>query len=69
MAQALIKAGLAQKFPYGANWVQYNITDQQNAAHAVWIFKLDYDVLEGADDTKLLKAIAGCKGACPSDKK
>jgi len=57
-SQALIKAGLAQKFPYAENWVQFNISDKKSAAHATWLFKLHYDYLNGADAVKLIQAIS-----------
>jgi hypothetical protein len=60
-SQAIIKAGLAQKFPYAENWIQFNITDQRSAAHAIWLFKLHYDYLKGADALNLMQAISDYK--------
>jgi hypothetical protein len=60
-AQALIKAGLAQKFPYGENWIQFKISDQESVKQAIWLFKLHYDQLLGADKLILIKAITGYK--------
>lgn len=57
-SQALIKAGLAQKFQYAENWVQFNISDDKSAAHAIWIFKLHYDHLNGVDATTLMQGIS-----------
>ncbi len=59
--QALIKAGLAQKFPYAENWVQFNITDKKTALHGTWLFKLHYDHLNGADAAELMQAISDYK--------
>ena len=56
-SQALIKAGLAQKFPYAENWVQFNISDDKSAAQAIWLFKLHYDYLGGVDAASLMQAI------------
>jgi len=56
--QALIKSGLAQKFPYAENWVQFKISDNKSAAHASWLFKLHYDYLKGADAADLMQAIS-----------
>ena len=56
-SQALIKAGLAQKFPYAENWVQFNISDDKSAAQAIWLFKLHYDYLGGVDAATLMQAI------------
>lgn len=61
LSKALIQAGLAQKFPYAANWIQYKISDPKSARHAIWLFKLQYDQLLGADTTQLLRAIADYK--------
>ncbi len=61
-SQALIKAGLARKFPYGENWVQFKISDQESVHHAIWLFKLHYDNLRGVDTAELEKAISGYRG-------
>lgn len=58
-ARALIKGGLAQKFPYGENWVQFNISDDKTASHATWLFKLHYDYLNGAESVNLSQKISG----------
>ena len=56
-SQALIKAGLAEKFPYAENWIQFKIADDKSAAHAIWLFKLHYDFLNGTDEVKLMQTI------------
>ncbi len=61
-SQALIKAGLAQKFPYGDNWVQFKISDEKTVIHAIWLFKLHYDKLQGADAEKLVQSISDYRG-------
>ncbi|MEO5571891.1 MAG: luciferase family protein [Bacteroidia bacterium] len=58
LSEALIKAGLAKKFPYGANWIQFKISDEKSARHAIWLFKLHYDKLLGADSAQLLRVIS-----------
>lgn len=58
LSQALIKAGLAKKFPYGENWIQYKISGQESVHHATWLFKLHYDNLRDADTAKLFNAIS-----------
>lgn len=60
-SQALIKAGLAQKFPYGENWVQSKISDEKSGTHAIWLFKLHYDKLCGADISQLFQTISDYK--------
>ena len=61
LSQALINAGLAQKFPYGANWVQFDIHDKASAEHAVWLFKLQYNNLRGSNPEILLQTVADYK--------
>ena len=61
-AQTLIKAGMAQRFPYGENWVQFKISDEKSAAHAIWLFKLHYDHLNGADEANLTQVISNYAG-------
>ncbi len=58
ISQALITAGLAQQFPYGKDWVQFKITDKESANHAIWLFKLHYDNLRGANALQLLNKIS-----------
>ncbi len=58
LSQTLIKSGLAQKFPYGENWIQFKVSDQESVRHAIWIFKLHYDNLRGADIATLVKAMS-----------
>ncbi|MDQ2720422.1 MAG: DUF5519 family protein [Bacteroidota bacterium] len=56
--QALIKVGLARKFPYGEDWIQFKISDQESVNHAIWLFKLHYYKLRGVDTETLVKAIS-----------
>ena len=60
-ATALIKSKLAQKFPYSENWIQFKITNEISAAHAIWLFKLHYDNLCGFKTKILLQTISECK--------
>ena len=57
LAAALIKAKLAQKFPYGANWVQFEINSKKTAEHAIWLFQLHYKKLNGTEEEKLINDI------------
>jgi len=57
-SNTLIKAELAQKFPYAENWIQFKISDPKSAIHAIWLFKLHYNKLRGVDTAKLLQEIA-----------
>jgi len=61
-SQALLNAGLAQKFPYAANWIAFKIHDQPSANHAIWLFELHYKNLTGADTEQLLQSIADYPG-------
>lgn len=57
----MIKAGLAQKFPYAFDWIQIKILDDKTAAHGLWLFKLHYDFINGADVLSLMQALSGYK--------
>lgn len=61
-SKALIAEGLAQKFIYAANWIQFKIVDEQSADHATWLFKLHYDKLNGGDSEKIFQSIFDYKG-------
>jgi len=54
----LIDRSLANKFPYGENWVQYHISGKKTVDHSVWLFKLHYDRLIGKDESELLQTIS-----------
>ena len=55
--KALIGAGLAEPFPWYASWVQFRIRDASDAAHAAWLFKLNYDRLAGVSPDTLIGQI------------
>ena len=55
LAKALIKNKLAAKFPYGADWVTCPINSADDAAHAIWLFKLNYKRIAGEKLEELLK--------------
>ncbi len=61
ISQALIKAGLAQKFRYAENWVEFNISNDEKAAHAIWLFNLHYDLLNNIEEATLLQRIKDYK--------
>ncbi|WP_210522069.1 luciferase domain-containing protein [Hymenobacter terricola] len=47
---ALLAQGLARPFPYGGEpgeWVTFPIRTAADAAHATWLFRLNYDCLHG----------------------
>ena len=56
----LLKNNLAEKFPFGgkyAGWVQYKITSEKEANHAIWLFQLNYDRLMGTSIEVLISKI------------
>ena len=57
LAKTLIDAKLAQKFRWGIDWVQFPINSEASARHATWLFKISYDLINGADETELIKRI------------
>ncbi len=48
LCRSLLDAGLAERFPYGSDWVLYTIGSETDAEHALWLFRLAYDRLKGA---------------------
>ena len=59
----LISEGLAQKFPYAANWIQFKISDIASSNQAIWLFNLHYQLLQGMNKEKLFQAILDYKKA------
>lgn len=60
LGKALIKAGLAERFPYGGagSWVVYRVRTKKQVAHALWLFGLAYDVLRGRSAADAIATIA-----------
>ena len=47
---ALLQRGLVSPLPYGkayGDWVSFMIRTDADAAHAIWLFRLNYDRLRG----------------------
>ncbi len=57
ISQSSVKAGLAQKFPYAVDWVQYSIEDKKSVAQATWLFKLHYDHIKGTTEEDSIQQI------------
>ena len=57
VARALIAAGLAEPFRWGRDWVQYRVTSAATAQHALWLFQLRRDQLQGASERELNERI------------
>ncbi len=59
----LVEKGLAKRFPYGGpgyeGWVLYRIRTDEDAGHAAWLFKLNYDWLRGTPVAALRRRISG----------
>lgn len=58
LCKPLVRAGLAEKFPYGAGWVLHRITNKTEAKHAVWLFNINYQRLTGVPLADILPQIA-----------
>ena len=57
LSKALIQGGLAEKFPWGAEWVQSPVRTASERQHAVWLFRLGYDHLRNVDEDALLQRV------------
>ena len=62
LRKALIGAGLAERFPWYKSWVQFQIADADDAEHAAWLFRLNYDRLAGVSAQTLLERISARAG-------
>ena len=57
LSKALIQNGLAEKFRWGAEWVQAPVSTAKNRERAVWLFRLGYDHLRSVDEETLLERV------------
>ncbi len=57
IADALIKAGLAQRFAWNREVVAFKIRNQADVAHALWLFELSYERRRGLGKTEILALI------------
>lgn len=57
LATLLIKNKLANKFPWGSDWVMSQIESAKDVKHAIWLFKLNYNRIKGAPLKKLMEEI------------
>ena len=65
----LLAQGLARPFPYGGgpgDWVTFPIRTAADAAHAVWLFRLNYDRLQGATPAELTERLRTCLSVSPT---
>lgn len=57
LSKALIQSGIAEKFPWGAEWVQAPVSTTSERERAVWLFRLGYDLLRNVDEDALLERV------------
>lgn len=62
LRKALMARKLARPFRYLASWVEASIDTPEDAAHAKWLFRLNYDRIMGEPVPSLLDRIAAYKG-------
>lgn len=58
VANALIKAGLGQRFHWNRQVVMFEIRTKADIAHALWLFELSYERRKGLSDRDILARIA-----------
>ena len=58
LSRALIQNGLAEKFPWGAEWVQAPVSTESERKRALWLFRLGYDHLRAVDEEVLLERVS-----------
>ncbi len=63
LKKAVIDAGFAQPFRWDANFVQFPIDSRHSAQHALWLFRLAYDRINGVSESDLLNAIEGANAS------
>ena len=56
-ADKLLESLLAQPFPWYDSWVQFSIGTEAQAQHAIWLFRLNYDRINGASFKALVATI------------
>lgn len=57
LATVLIKKDLGKRFPYGSDWVTTSISTATEAAHALWLFNLNYKRIKGLPGEHLMHSI------------
>jgi hypothetical protein len=58
VADALIKAGLGGRFEWSREVVVFEIRNQTDVAHALWLFELSYARRQGLEKSQILARIA-----------
>jgi Family of unknown function (DUF5519) len=61
LSAPLLRKGFASRMPWGgeayASWTLFDIRTPTDAAHAIWLFRLQYDLLQGAAEPDLIAQI------------
>jgi hypothetical protein len=57
LREALVSERLARPFPYYRSWVETSIRSEKEARHAEWLFRLNYDRVQGTPIVTLLTKI------------
>ncbi|WP_375434843.1 luciferase family protein [uncultured Hymenobacter sp.] len=67
VGQALVAGGWAQPMRFGGaqyrGWTEFRVRTAADAAHATWLFELNYQRLRGHSEAKLVAAIAAYRPA------
>ena len=63
LGQALVAGGLARPLRWGGaayrGWTEFSVRTAADAAHATWLFELNYQRLRGRPETELVAEITG----------
>jgi hypothetical protein len=57
LKKLLLDNKMAQKFPYGENWVQFHINSKADAERAILLFRLNYKRINGAAQNELASLV------------
>ena len=57
LRDALLKARLANPFPWGDEWVEAPINSSDDVVPALWLFRIGYDRLQSTGEGELLQRI------------
>ena len=57
LTKSLLKHKLAMRFMYADNWISRPVKSSDDAAHATWLFKLNYNRITGIPIEKLLAEV------------
>lgn len=67
LRQALVARGFARPLRWGGaaypGWTEYSVRTAADAAHATWLFELNYHRLQGRPETELVVAIRNARKA------